>query len=84
MDISHNLIGISKCRIIQMEVYLTRVGILLETASVMSNYLSLPCEVHLKQVLSIIRWLKQHKKMSLIFDSIYPKVSLKLFKACNF
>ena len=52
-------------------VELGRVDILLET-SLMSQYLAMPREGHLEQVLHIVGYVKQHKKMRLLFDNEYP------------
>ena len=56
-----------------------RVDILLET-SLMSSYLAMPREGHLEQVLHIVGYLKQRKKMKLMFDSSVPSVDEKWFK----
>jgi hypothetical protein len=56
-----------------------RVDTLLETA-LMSKHLAMPRERHLEQVLHIISYLKQHKKLRLMFDSGYPKVNDNWFK----
>ena len=47
----------------------------------MSKYLAMPREGHLEQVLHIMGYLKQHKKMRLLFDSSYPTVNEKSFKS---
>ena len=56
-----------------------RVDILLET-SLMSSYLAMPREGHLEQVLHIVGYLKQRKKMKLMFDSSVPSVDEKWFQ----
>ena len=61
-------------------IELGRVDILLETA-LMSKYLAMPREGHLEQILHIMGYLKQHKKMRLLFDSSYPTVNEKCFKS---
>ena len=53
--------------------------ILLETA-LMSKHLAMPREGHLEQVLHIMGYLKQNKKLWLMFDSGYPKVNEHWFK----
>ena len=58
---------------------LGRVDILYEVAT-MSKYLAMPREGHLEQVLHIIGYIKQHKKMRLMFDSSYPLVKESWFK----
>ena len=58
---------------------LGRVDVLYEV-SVMSKYLAMPREGHLEQVLHIMGYIKQHKKMRLMFDSGYPVVHEKWFK----
>lgn len=60
-------------------VELGRVDILLET-SLMSQYLAMPREGHLEQVLHIVGYLKSHKKFRLLFDSKYPTINEKWFK----
>ena len=52
-------------------VEIGRVDILLET-SLMSSYLALPREGQLEQVLHMVGYLKEHKKMRLMFDSNKP------------
>ena len=61
-------------------VELGRVDILLETA-LMSKHLVLPREGHLEQVLHIVGYLKQHKKLRLLFDCSAPCVNDKWFKS---
>ena len=39
----------------------------------MSKHLALPREGHLEQVLHIVGYLKEHKKLRLLFDLSYPK-----------
>ena len=53
--------------------------ILLEV-SLLSAHLVLPREVSLEQVLHIFGYLNKHKKMRLIFDCSYPRISSKIFK----
>ena len=60
-------------------VEIGRVDILLET-SLMSTYLALPREGHLEQTLHIVGYLKQHKKMRLMFDCSRPLVDERWFK----
>ena len=60
-------------------IELGRVDILLEV-SIMSKHLALPREGHLEQLLHIMGYLKEHKKMRLLFDSSYPKVVEGWFK----
>ena len=55
-----------------------RIDILLEV-SIMSTQLALPQEGHLEQVLHIFGYLKIHKKMRLMFDCIYTRITSKLF-----
>ena len=61
------------------EVEIGRIDILLEV-SLLSNDLALPQEGHIKQVLHIFGYLKIHKKMSLLFDCSYPRISYNIFK----
>ena len=56
-----------------------RIDILLEV-SLLSTHLSLPREGHMEQVLQIFGYLKIHKKIRLLFDCSYPRISYKLFK----
>jgi len=58
---------------------LGRIDVLYEVA-ILSKYLAMPREGHLEEVLHIIGYIKQHKKMRLMFDSGYPKVDEKWFK----
>ena len=60
-------------------VELGRVEILLEVAF-MPKHLALPREVHLEQVLNIMRYLKTNKKMRLLFDCGYLTVDERWFK----
>ena len=60
-------------------VEIGRVDILLET-SLMSTYLAMPREGHLEQVLHMIGYLKEHKKMKLCFDHSQPFVDERWFK----
>jgi hypothetical protein len=48
-------------------VEIGQVDILLETA-IMSKHLALPHDGHLEQVLHIMGFLKEHKKMRIMFD----------------
>ena len=59
---------------------LGRIYILLN-ALLMSKYLAMPREGHLEQVLHIMGFLKDHKKLRLMFDCSYPNISEKLFKS---
>ena len=61
-------------------IELGRVDILLEV-SIMSKHLALPREGHLEQILHVMGFLKEHKKMRLLFDSSYPKVKESWFKS---
>ena len=56
-----------------------RVDILLET-SLMSTYLAMPREGHLEQVFHIVGYLKNNKKLKIMFDSSRPHVNEKWFK----
>jgi hypothetical protein len=60
-------------------IELGRVDILLEV-SIMSKHLAMPREGHLEQVLHIMGYIKQHKKLRLMFDCGYPKVDERWFK----
>ena len=60
-------------------VELGRVDILLET-SLLSQYLAMPREGHLEQVFHIVGYLKQNKKLRLMFDSAQPKMKSNWFK----
>ena len=60
-------------------VELGRIDILLET-SLMSQYLALPREGHLEQVLHIVGYLKSHPKFRLSFDAAKPRVNEKWFQ----
>ena len=60
-------------------VELGRVDILLEVA-LLSQHLALPREGHLQQALHVMGYLKEHKKMRLLFDSGYPNIDERLFK----
>jgi len=60
-------------------VELGRVDILLET-SMMSSHLALPREGHLEQVLHIFGYLKNHKKIRLMFDCKEPMINSNKFK----
>ena len=59
-------------------VELGRVDVLLEV-SLLSKHLALPREGHLEQALNIVGYIKTHKKMRLLFDCGYPKVSERWF-----
>ena len=61
-------------------VEIGRVDILLET-SLMSTHLAMPREGHLEQVIHIIGYLKDHKKMRLMFDSSRPNIDERWFKS---
>ena len=58
---------------------LGRVDILLEV-SLMSQYLALPREGHLEQVIHIMGYLNEHKKLRLLFDAGRPHINEKWFK----
>lgn len=60
-------------------IELGRVDILLEV-SIMSKHLALPREGHLEQLLHIMGYLKEHKKMRLLFDGSRPKTLESWFK----
>ena len=49
----------------------------------MSSQLALPREGHLEQVLHILGYLKEHKKLRLMMDSSYPDINEKWFKHYN-
>ena len=55
------------------------IDIILEV-SLLSTYLTLPQEGHLEQLLQIFGYLKIHKKIRLIFECSYPRISSNLFK----
>jgi len=55
------------------------VDILLEV-SLLSQHLALPREGHLEQVLHVLGYLKEHKKMRLLFDSSQPEMDERWFK----
>ena len=59
---------------------LGRLDILLEV-SLLSHHLALPREGHLEQVLHIFGYLKEHKKLILMFDCEQPFVKESLFKS---
>ena len=59
-------------------VELGRVDILLETA-IMSKHLALPREGHLEQLFHIVGFLKEHRKLRLMFDSGRPTVNERWF-----
>ena len=63
-------------------VEIGRVDILLEVSN-MSSQLALPREGHLEQVLHILGYLKEHKKLRLMMDSSYPDINEKWFKHYN-
>ena len=54
-------------------VEIRHVNILLEVL-LMSQYLAMTCERHLEQVLHIMGFLKQNKKLRLMFDASCPVV----------
>ena len=56
-------------------VEIGKIDILLEV-SLLSTHLEIPQEGHLEQVHYIFRYLKIHKKMMLMFDSSYSRISL--------
>ena len=58
---------------------LGRVDILLEV-SLMSQYLALPRDGHLEQVIHIMGYLHEHKKLRLLFDPSVPRISDRWFK----
>ena len=60
-------------------IELGRVDILLETA-LLSKYVASPRMGHLEQAYHIIGYLKQNKKLRLMFDCSQPPISNKLFK----
>ena len=60
-------------------IELGRVDILLEV-SLLSQHLALPREGHLEQVLHVLGYLKEHKKMRLLFDSSQPEMDERWFK----
>ena len=66
-------------RSLQWAIELDHVDILLEV-SIMSKQLALLRKGHLEQLLHIIEYVKEHKKMRLLFDSSEPKVNEKWFK----
>ena len=56
-----------------------RVDILLEV-SLLSQHLALPREGHLEQVIHVMGYLKQHKKLRLMFDIGSPTFDGRMFK----
>ena len=64
---------------LRLTVEIGRIDILLEV-SLLSTHLEIPLEVHLEQVLQIFGYLKIHKKMRLMFNCRYPKISSNLSK----
>ena len=60
-------------------VELGRVDILLEV-SLLSQHLALPREGHLEQVLHIFGFLKDNKKLRIMFDCSQPEMDEKWFK----
>ena len=60
-------------------VEIGRVDILLEVSNI-SSHLSLPREGHLEQVLHIIGYLKEHKRLRLMMDCSYPNINEDRFK----
>ena len=61
-------------------IELGRCDLLLEVSH-MSRYLASPREGHLEQVLHIMGYVKRNPKFRLLFDSGYPKVDERWFKA---
>ena len=53
---------------------------ILHEVSLMSSHLALPRHRHLKQVLHIFGYLKEHKKLRLMFDSDHLQISPNKFK----
>ena len=60
-------------------VELGRVDILLEV-SLLSQHLALPREGHLEQVLHVFGFLKENRKLRIMFDCSQPEVDERLFK----
>ena len=56
-----------------------RIEILLEVSK-LSQYLALPREGHLEQVIHIMGYLNEHKKLRLLFDTGVPKIRGSWFK----
>lgn len=67
---------------LQCAVEISRVDILLET-SILLTHLAMPREWHLEVALHVVGYLKSHKKMCLLFNSSYPRMSEKWFKKYN-
>ena len=65
--------------VLRWAVGVGRVDILLEV-SLLSQHLALPRQKHLEQVIHIFGYLKQHKKLRLMFDSSQPNISSNRFK----
>ena len=61
---------------LQWEIEIGRIDILLEV-TVMSNNMALPREGHIGQFLNIMGYMKNHKKMRLMFDYSNPIHVLK-------
>ena len=68
--------------VLRWEVEIGQVDILHEV-SLMSSHLALPRHGHLEQVLHIFGYLKEHKKLRLMFDSDHPQISPNKFKLYN-
>ena len=62
-----------------MAVEIGRVDILLEV-SLLSQHLALPREGHLEQVIHIMGYINDHKKLRLMFDKGMPTLNNKMFK----
>ena len=60
-------------------VEIVRVDILLEVVLLLQN-VALPREGHLEQALHVLGYLKEHKKLRLMFDCGMPTVDERLFK----
>ena len=71
----HSLIGIL-CWIVE----LGRADICIEV-SMMSSYLALPREGHMKELFHIFAYLKKHHNAEMIFDPSEPKLNESLFPA---
>ena len=50
----------------------------------LSQHLALPREGHLEQALHVLGYLKEHKKLRLMFDCGMPTVDEQLFKLYDF
>jgi len=65
--------------VLRWAVEIGRIDILLEV-SLLSQHLALPRQGHLEQVIHVFGYLKQHKKLRLMFDISQPSISSSRFK----